>query len=175
MFLTNFNSSVEFAICWGILSGEQPYHMESSPLICNIKPLARFYIVGDFYGGFSQADCDFNFNINVNVTVDSYISSCFNFSFSYLLNYLLSFRIMKLESTTKITAQFETILQCLLFLSLLFPQSWNQIQFFTLHFIYICNKLVIFHSNLLCKFFAISKFKVTLMQVRKSTNIFVFT
>ena len=35
----------------------------------------------------------------------------------------------------------------------------NQIQFFTLDFIYICDELVSFHSSLLCKFYTISKFK----------------
>ena len=35
----------------------------------------------------------------------------------------------------------------------------NQIQFFTLGFIYICDELVYFHSSLLCKFYTISKFK----------------
>ena len=54
MFLTKFNSSVEFAICSGIPSGEGPDHMESSPPICNINPLTRFYMVGDFSGGYSQ-------------------------------------------------------------------------------------------------------------------------
>ena len=38
-------------------------------------------------------------------------------------------------------------------------KAWNQIQFFTLDSIYICNELVSFHSNLLCKFYTISKFK----------------
>ena len=54
MFSTNFNSSVEFAICSGSPSGEGLYHMESSPLICNIKPLLQFYVVGDLSGGYSQ-------------------------------------------------------------------------------------------------------------------------
>ena len=44
MSLTNFNSSVEFAICLGIPSDEGPYHMESSSPICNINPLTRFYM-----------------------------------------------------------------------------------------------------------------------------------
>ena len=35
----------------------------------------------------------------------------------------------------------------------------NQIQFFTLDFIYTCDELVYFHSSLLCKFYTISKFK----------------
>ena len=99
MFLTNFNSSVEFAIYSRILSGEGPYHMESSPPICNINPLTHFYMVGDFSGGYSQTNC--NFKVNVNVTVDSYMNSSFNFNFSHLLiRYLPAFRIMKLESTS---------------------------------------------------------------------------
>ena len=81
MFLTNFNSSVEFAICSGIPSGEGPYHMESSPPIGNINPLPQFYMVGDFSRSFSQTENKFNFNINVNVTVDSYMNRSFNFSF----------------------------------------------------------------------------------------------
>ena len=105
-FLTNFNSSVEFAICTGISSGEASYRMETSLSICNINPLTTFCVVGNFSGGYSQADCNFNFNINVNITVDSYMNSSFNFSFSNLL---------KLERTTKIMAQFEAIPQCLLF------------------------------------------------------------
>ena len=117
MFLTNFNSSVEFAIFSGIPSGEGPYHMESSPPICNINPLPQFYMVGDFSGGYSQTDCKFNFNINVNVTVGSYMNRSFNFSFSHLLKNLLASRILKFGSTSKITAQFETILQCLFFFS----------------------------------------------------------
>ena len=105
MFLPNFNSSVEFAICSGIPSGEGPY-MESSSPICNINLLTCFYMVGDFPGGCSQIDYNFNFNININVTVHSYMNSSFNFSFSHQLKYLLAFRIMKLGSTSKITAQF---------------------------------------------------------------------
>ena len=35
----------------------------------------------------------------------------------------------------------------------------NQIQFFTLDFIYICDELASFHFSLLCKFYIISKFK----------------
>ena len=115
MFLPNFNSFVEFAICSGIPSGEGPYHMESSSPNCKINPLTCFYMVGDFSGGGSQTDCNFNFNINVNVTVHSYMNSSFNFSFSHELKYLLAFRIMKLGSTNKITVQFETIPQCLIF------------------------------------------------------------
>ena len=74
-------------------------------------------MVGDFSVGYSQTDCNFNFNVNVKVTVDSYMNNSFNVSH---LKYLLAFRIMKLESTSKIMAQFETIPQCLLFFSLLF-------------------------------------------------------
>ena len=94
---------------------EGPYHMESSSPICNINPLTRFYMVENFSGGYCQTNCNFNFDINVNVTVDSYMNSSFNFSFSHLLKCLLAFRIMKLESTRKITAQFETITQYLSF------------------------------------------------------------
>ena len=36
-FLTNFISSIEFAICPGIPSREGPYHLESSPPIYNIN------------------------------------------------------------------------------------------------------------------------------------------
>ena len=115
MFLTNFNGSVEFATFSGIPSSEGLYHMESTPPICNINPLTGFCVVGDFSGGYSQTDCNFNFNINVNVTVDIYMNSSFNFSFSHLLKYLLAFKIIILESTSKITIQFETIPQCLLF------------------------------------------------------------
>ena len=82
MFLTNFNSSVEFAICSGILSGEGPNHMESSPPICNINQLPQFYIVGDLSGGYSQTDHKFNFNTNFNATVNTYMDRSFNFSFS---------------------------------------------------------------------------------------------
>ena len=115
MFLTNFNSSVEFAICSGILSVEGSYHMESSPPICNINLLTGFCMVGDFSGGYSQTDRNFNFNINVSATVDSYMNSSFSYSFLHLLKCLLVFRIIKLESTSKITTQIETIPQCLLF------------------------------------------------------------
>ena len=65
----------------GLLSDGGAYHIESSPLICNINQLPEFYMVGDLSGGYSQTDCKFNFNTNVNVTVDSYMK-CFNFSFS---------------------------------------------------------------------------------------------
>ena len=92
--------------------------MESSPPICNL--LTRFCMVGDFSGGYSQTDCNFNFDTNVKVTVDIYVNNSVNFSVLHLLKYLLAFRIMKLESISKITAQFETILQCLLFSSLFF-------------------------------------------------------
>ena len=118
MFLTNFNSSVESVICLGIPSGEGQYHMKSSPPIFNL--LIPFYMVGDFSVGYSQIDCNFNFNINVKVTVDIYENSSINFIVSHLLKYLLAFRIMKLESTSKITAQFETIPQCLLFFLIIF-------------------------------------------------------
>ena len=70
MFLTNFNSSVEFAI-W--------IPIKSNPPICNINPLTGFCVVEDFSGGYSQTDCNFNFNINVNVTVDIYMKSSFQF------------------------------------------------------------------------------------------------
>ena len=101
MFLTNFNRSVEFAICSGIPSGEGQYHMESSPPICSL--LTRFYMVGDFSGGYSQTDCSFNFNINVKVTVDIYANSSINFGVSHVVKYLVAFRIMKLESTSNST------------------------------------------------------------------------
>ena len=61
-----------------------------------------------------------NFNINDSVTVESYVNRNFNFNFLHLIEYLLAFRIMKLEITSKITAQFETIPQDLLFFSLFF-------------------------------------------------------
>ena len=38
-------------------------------------------------------------------------------------------------------------------------KACNQIQFFTLEFIYICHDLVSFHFSLLWKFYTISKFK----------------
>ena len=113
MFLTIFNGYVEFAICLGIPSNEGLYHMETSLLMCNTNPWTGFCMVDDFSGGYSQRDCNFNFNINVNVTVDC-MNSSFNFSFS------LAFRIMKLESMSKITTQFETVPQCLLFFALFF-------------------------------------------------------
>lgn len=76
--------------------------------------------VGDFSGGYSQTDCDFNFDINVNVTVHRNMISSFNFSFSLQVKDLRAFRIMKLESTSKMMTQFETIPQCWLFYSLFF-------------------------------------------------------
>ena len=82
LFLTNFNSSVEFGICSGIPSSEGLYHMESSPLICNVNLFPQFYMVGVLSGDYSQADHKFNFNANVNVTVDSYMNRSVNFSFS---------------------------------------------------------------------------------------------
>ena len=54
MLLANFNSSVEFAIFTGIPSGDGPYHMKSSPPICNKNPLTSFYMVGDFSGGYLE-------------------------------------------------------------------------------------------------------------------------
>ena len=196
MLLTNFNSSVEIPIYSGIPSRKGPYHMESSPPICNINPLIRCYVVADFSGGYSHTDYSFNFNINVNVTVGSNMNSSFSFSFSHLPKYLLAFRMMKFESTSKFTAQFETIPQCLLFFSLFFYiylrnergmrltcfliasvcfysltgsssprctfiklKACNQIQFFMLDFIYICDELVSSHSSLPCKVYTISKFK----------------
>ena len=94
--------------------------MEFSPPICNINLLTGLSMIGDFSGGYSQRDCHLNFKIIVNVTVDSYMNSSFNFNFSHLLKYFLDFRIMKFEITSKITAQFETIPQYLLFFSLFF-------------------------------------------------------
>ena len=120
MFLTSFNSSVEFKICSEIPSSEGMHHIESSPPIWNINPLTRYYMVGNVSWGYSPTDSNFNFNIIVNFTVDSYMNSKFNIRFSHLLKYLIAFRIMKLESTTKITAQFKAIPQCLFFFSLLF-------------------------------------------------------
>ena len=131
MFLTNCNNSAEFSICSGILSGEGLYHMDSSLSMWNINPRTGFCMVGYFFGGYSQTDCTFNFNINVNVTVDIYINSSFNFNFSQLLNDLLSFRIMKLGSTSNITAKCETI--CFFFIILLFifeKQPWREANIF---------------------------------------------
>ena len=69
-----------------------------------INPLPQFYMVGDFSRSFSQTENKFNFNINVNVTVDSYMNRSSNFSFSQLLKNLLASRILKLGSTSRITA-----------------------------------------------------------------------
>ena len=74
MFLTNFNSSVEFAICWGISFTGGSYYMESSTSICNINPLTGFCMVGDFSGCYSQTDRNFNINVNVTVSVSILIS-----------------------------------------------------------------------------------------------------
>ena len=83
-FLTNFNSSVEFAICSGIPSCEVSCHIETSLPICYLNPWIGFCMVGDFSEGYSETDCNFNFDSNVNVTVDSFNSS-FHLSFSQLL------------------------------------------------------------------------------------------
>ena len=77
LFLTNFKSSVKFAICLGIPSSEGSYHMAPSPPICNINLWTGSFLVGDFSVGYSQTDYNFNFNINVNVTVNSYMNSSF--------------------------------------------------------------------------------------------------
>ena len=69
MFLANFNSSVEFAICSEIPSGEGLYHMESNSPICDKNLLTDFCMVEDFSGGNSQTVCNFNFNINVSFDV----------------------------------------------------------------------------------------------------------
>ena len=114
--LINFNSSIEFAICSRIPSSEGLYHMETSLPICNTNSWTGFCIVGLFSGGYSKTNSNFYFNINVNITVDSYMNS----SFSHLLKNLIVFRIMKLESTGKITAKFELTPQCLPFSSLFF-------------------------------------------------------
>lgn len=114
MFLPNFNSSVEFSVCLGISFSEWSYHMEPSPPICSINLLTCFYLIGDFSVVYSQRDCNFNVTVtdtNVNVTVDSYVNSSFNFSFPKLLKYLIASKIIKLGSTSKIRAQFETIPQ----------------------------------------------------------------
>ena len=109
MFLANFNSFVEFAICSEIPSGEGLYHIESNSPICDKNLLTDFCMVEDFSGGNSQTVCNFNFNINVSfdVTWYGYMNSSFSFSFSHLLKDLLAFRIMKLESTSKVLTQFE--------------------------------------------------------------------
>ena len=89
MFLTNFNISVESVICSRIPSGKGQHHMESSPPIFNL--LICFYMVGDFPGGYSQTDCNFNFNTNVKVAVEIYVNSSINtkifthYSFIYIL------------------------------------------------------------------------------------------
>ena len=102
MFLTNFNSSVEFAICSRIPPGEGPYHMDSSPSICNINPLLQFCVVGDLSGSYSQTDSKFNFNTNVNVTVDSYMNRSFNFRFSqFPLLVLLVFLKVKIRKALR--------------------------------------------------------------------------
>ena len=101
LFLTNVNSSVEFAICLRIM-----YHMKTSLLICSTNP----WMVRDFSGGYSLTECNFNCNINVNATDNRYMNSSLNFSFSQVLKDLLVLRIMKLEGTSKITTQFRTIL-----------------------------------------------------------------
>ena len=62
------------------------------------------------------------------------MNSSFNISFSHLLKCLLVFRIMKLECTSKITAQSETIPQYLLFSHF--------------SYIHICAELVNFHLQL---------------------------
>ena len=66
LFLTNFKSSVKFAICLGIPSSEGSYHMAPSPPICNINLWTCSCLVGDFSVGYSQTDYNFSFNINVN-------------------------------------------------------------------------------------------------------------
>ena len=90
LFLTNVNSSVEFAICLRIM-----YHMKTSLLICSTNP----WMVRDFSGGYSLTECNFNCNINVNATDNRYMNSSLNFSFSQVLKDLLVLRIMKLEGT----------------------------------------------------------------------------
>ena len=122
-----FNSSVEFAICSRIPSSVESYHTETSILICIMNLLTGICMVEDFSRGYSQTDSNFNFDINFNVTVDSYMNGSFHFSFSKILNGIKKvlkdlrvFTIMKLESTSKIRTQFETIPQCLLFFLLFF-------------------------------------------------------
>ena len=58
MFLTNFNSSIEFAISSRIPSGEGFYQMETSPPTYTINLWNGFGMVGDFSGGYSQKDCN---------------------------------------------------------------------------------------------------------------------
>ena len=115
IFLTNFSSSVKFVICSRISSSEGLYDMETSLTIYHTSPWICFCVVEVFSGGFSQTNCSFNFNINVNIIANSYMNSRINFRFSQLLQSLLVFKIMKLESTSKISAQFKTIPLCLLF------------------------------------------------------------
>ena len=80
IFLTNFNGSVEFAVCSGITFREGSYLMKTGLPICSINPWTVLRMVGDFSGGYSQTDCNFNFN-NVYITADIYMNSSFNFSF----------------------------------------------------------------------------------------------
>ena len=56
MFLTNFNSSVEFTVCSAMPSGEESYFMESSPPIYIINLWTVFSMVRDVSGGYSQTD-----------------------------------------------------------------------------------------------------------------------
>ena len=76
--------------------------MEYSPPIPSKNLLIDFCMVGDFSGGYSQTDINFDLNININITVDCYMNSSSSFSFSHLIKYLLAFRIVKLEITTKV-------------------------------------------------------------------------
>ena len=66
-------SSVEFPICSEISSGEGSYHMESVLPIWNINLWTGSCMLRDFSAGYSQTDCNFNFNIKVNVIVDSWV------------------------------------------------------------------------------------------------------
>lgn len=59
LFLTNFKSSVKFAICLGIPSSEGSYHMETSLLIHNTNLWTGFCMVEDVFGGYSQTDPNF--------------------------------------------------------------------------------------------------------------------
>ena len=102
LYLTNINSSVEFAICLGILSGEGPYHIDSNPPICNINLLPQFYMVGDLSGDYFETDCKFNFNANLNVTADCYMNRSFNFSFSqFPLIVVLAFLKVKIRKALR--------------------------------------------------------------------------
>ena len=65
-------------------------------------------------------------NAVVNVNADS-------FSFSHLLKNLIAARIMKLGSTSKITAQFETITQCFFFSHYSFIYIWETSATWGLH------------------------------------------